>query len=121
MIKKQVHNKPTLKAIRKSLRNNATSAETLLWQALKNSKVEGRKFRRQHSISNYVVDFYCPAEKLILEVDGDIHNVQTIKGRDESREKYLLNLNFKVLRIQNDDVFRNMSLVIKEIIKQFRE
>lgn len=120
MMKGQIHNRPYLIPIRKNLRNSATSAETLLWQALKNSKLEDRKFRRQHSINDYVVDFYCPAEKLILEVDGDVHDLEEVKERDENREKELRDMGFNVLRIQNDDVFRNMSLVLLEIIKQFR-
>src|ERR1041385_7953964 len=115
----QLHNKPILKPIRKKLRNNATSAEALLWQALKGRRLEGRKFRRQHSIGNYVVDFYCASENLILEVDGDVHEVESVKEHDLIREKYLLDLGFKVFRMQNENVFRNMSLILNEIIKQF--
>ena len=63
-MKVQLHNKPILKERRKSLRNNATKAEKLLWKILKSSMLDGRKFRRQHSIGNYIVDFYCPAEKI---------------------------------------------------------
>ncbi|MCH2232189.1 MAG: DUF559 domain-containing protein [Crocinitomicaceae bacterium] len=58
--KTQNNNKPELKEKRKELRNNATSAERLLWQALKGKQLQGRKFRRQFSVHNYIMDFYCP-------------------------------------------------------------
>ena|ERR1700741_4425485 len=119
MKENQSHNKRILKSIRKKLRNNPTSGEDLLWQALKGSKLEGRKFRRQHSIGKYVVDFYCPSENLILEVDGDIQQIEEVKEKDLVREKYLIDLGFKIVRIQNDDVFRNLTLVLNGIIQQF--
>jgi len=62
-----------LKDTRKYLRNNLTEAESLLWEVLKGKKLAGRKFRRQHSIGYYIVDFYCPSEKLIIELDGQHH------------------------------------------------
>lgn len=70
----EIHNRKYLKQRRKDLRNNATISEKRLWIALKKSQLKGRKFRRQHSIENYIVDFYCPSEKLIIEVDGNMHN-----------------------------------------------
>ncbi len=69
----QLHNKPSLKEERKALRNNLTEAEYLLWQYLKGKKLSGRKFRRQHSFENYIMDFYCPAEKPAIELDGQHH------------------------------------------------
>ena len=66
----QKHNLSYFKEARKILRNNSTSAEATLWNILKNSQLDGRKFQRQHSIENFVVDFYCSAEKLIVELDG---------------------------------------------------
>lgn len=65
------HDKPTLRNNRKELRQNLTSAEAFLWKHLQNKKFEGRKFRRQHSIDNFIVDFYCTSEKLIIELDGE--------------------------------------------------
>lgn len=69
----QLHNKPSLKEERKALRNNLTEAEYLLWQYLKGKKLSGRKFRRQHSFENYIMDFYCPAEKPEIELNGQHH------------------------------------------------
>lgn len=65
-------NKIEYKEFRKILRNRSTSAESTIWNLLKNKKIDGRKFRRQHSIKNYIVDFYCSSEKLIIELD-EIH------------------------------------------------
>lgn len=70
----QLNNRKYLKEFRKELRNNATKAESQLWKTLQKSQLEGRKFRRQHSIGNYIVDFYCPKEKLIVELDGQVHD-----------------------------------------------
>ncbi len=104
---------------RKDLRNNPTTAEEHLWKLLKGSKLEGRKFRRQHSIDHFIVDFYCPSEKLIVEVDGDIHEVDSVRKKDALRQKHLENLGLKVVRVQNDDVFRNMHLVAATITAAF--
>jgi very-short-patch-repair endonuclease len=69
----QINNKKELKLFRKNLRNNSTSAEATLWGYLQNRQLEGRKFRRQHSIENYILDFFCPSEKLAIELDGNDH------------------------------------------------
>ena len=69
----QLYNKTSLKEERKALRNNLTEAEYLLCQYLKGKKLSGRKFRRQHSFENYIMDFYCPVEKLAIELDGQHH------------------------------------------------
>ena len=70
---KKIHNINHLKEIRKNLRNNATSAEVKFWTYIKEKHLFGRKFRRQQSIENFVVDFYCFEEKLVIELDGSDH------------------------------------------------
>ncbi|MEO1013389.1 MAG: endonuclease domain-containing protein [Bacteroidota bacterium] len=82
---------------RKALRQNLTSAEAYLWKQLQHKKLEGRKFRRQHSIDNYIVDFYCAPEKLIIELDEAIHNNPVPAEKDEKRDIHLRNLGFTVL------------------------
>ncbi len=114
-----MHNKKRLERYRKSLRNNATPAERLLWHFLSNSKLEGRKFRRQHSIHNYIVDFYCPSEKLIIELDGPYHRNADIIQRDKKRNKFLENLGLKVLRFENRMVFKNLNSVLQTIGENF--
>ena len=73
MKNKNLFNRKGLKSYRSSLRNRSTSAEAVLWDILKSKNLDGRKFRRQYSIGSYIVDFCCPSEKLIIELDGDPH------------------------------------------------
>ena len=70
-----VNNLPTLRTFRKELRNNLTPAEARLWTLLKGSQLAGRKFRRQHSVANYILDFYCPSERLAVEQGNCISQV----------------------------------------------
>ena len=115
----QLNNLNILKPIRKELRNDATEAERILWQYLKGSQLAGRKFRRQHSIGLFVLDFYCPSERLAIEVDGDVHNSIDTKIYDEDRQKAIETLNIKVLRFQNIDVLQNISQVLTTIHQHF--
>jgi len=111
----RLHNRKELKARRKHLRNNGTSAEATLWTLLSNKQLEGRKFRRQHSIKNYIVDFYCPSEKLIIELDGDIHFSEAGLEYDQKRDSELRELGFKIIRIENEDVFLATMAVLDKI------
>jgi very-short-patch-repair endonuclease len=99
-------NRKGLKFFRSSLRNRSTSAEAVLWEMLKSKKFEGRKFRRQYSIGSYIVDFCCPSEKLIIELDGDPHGEYIKILKDENRDKYLERVGFTVLRFENRFVFQ---------------
>jgi very-short-patch-repair endonuclease len=101
--------------MRKSLRNSLTPAEAILWKNLQRSQVEGMKFRRQHSIGSYVVDFYCPEGRLAIEVDGEGH-FNSIKAEyDARRAGYLNKLNVQVLRFENKTVFENIQGVLETI------
>jgi very-short-patch-repair endonuclease len=99
------------------LRNNLTSAEASLWNLLENKQVSGCKFRRQHSIGTYIVDFCCPKEMLIIELDGNIHGANHQILKDELRDNYLKNLGFTILRFENKLVFQDTEFVIAEIKK----
>jgi very-short-patch-repair endonuclease len=102
----------------KSLRNNMTLAEILLWSKLRMKQVDGYKFRRQQIIFNYVVDFYCHELKLIIEVDGEIHLSSDQSKKDKSRDKILTLNGYNVFRLSNYDIEANLdSSVIK--IKSF--
>jgi len=114
------HDKPALRDNRKELRQNLTSAEAFLWKQLQHKKLDGRKFRRQHSIDNYIVDFYCASEKLIIELDGERHNNPIAEERDEKRDVQLEQLGFTVLRFENKMVFDNLSEVLQEITDNFK-
>ena len=103
------------------MRNNATPAEAALWIYLKNKKLAGRKFSRQHSIENYVVDFYCSSEKLIIELDGEIHQQAMNVVNDADRDARLHELGYKVLRFENKEVLNNINIVLSKIQAVFKE
>lgn len=85
----KLYNKQEFKNVRKKLRNNLTPAEASLWNYLKEGQLLGRKFRRQSSIGKYIVDFYCPKEKLAIELDGEVHIFDKVYKNDLSKIKYL--------------------------------
>ena len=114
-----MHNNKELKHRRKSLRNQSTSAESELWNHLKNKKLNGRKFRRQHSIKNFIVDFYCSSERMIIELDGAYHLEFTQQQLDYERNQLLESLGFKVLRFENKFVFEDIEMVLKTIEEAF--
>ena len=96
------------------LRNIVTPAETSLWQSLHINKWKV-KFRRQHPIGHYVVDFYCHSLKLVIEIDGDIHTREDVKKNDAERENYLRSLGLTILRFTNEDVFKSRSGLLDTI------
>lgn len=106
---------------RKHNRNNPTQAEAFLWEYLKGSNFDGRKFRRQTSIKNFIVDFYCPEEKLIIELDGDLHFDKDVKKHDEARTKKLEKLGLKVIRFENQEVLYNLEAVLQKIKQHFKQ
>ena len=114
------HNKKYLKRYRKDLRNKLTSAEARLWLMLKNRQLEGRKFRRQHSIDNFIVDFYCPEEKLVVELDGQVHNNPVAEEYDYERDKILKNYGIELLRFENKLVFTHPEMVLQGIKEKFK-
>lgn len=116
----KIHNKKYLKEKRKELRNYSTEAEILLWLKLKQSKLKGRKFRRQHSIDNYIVDFYCPTEKIVIELDGEVHLEREQIARDSMCDEFLRSLGITVLRFENQLVLENINEVLKEISNHFK-
>ena len=116
MKKKNIHNRKYLLNFRKFLRNNSTSPEATLWKSLKRKQIEGLKFRRQHSIENYIVDFYCPKINLIIELDGEYHNDFVQKNKDFQRTERLEELGFILIRFENKVVFENSQMIINAIL-----
>jgi very-short-patch-repair endonuclease len=96
-----------------------TPAQIRLWQALKRSQLAGRKFRRQHSMGSYVLDFFCPAERLALELDGSAHDSAAANDHDERREAFLSSLGIEVVRFENRDVMDNLEGVLAQILARF--
>ena len=112
-------NRKGLKSFRSSLRKRSTSAEAALWEMLKSKQLDGRKFRRQFSIGSYIVDFCCPSEKLVIELDGDSHGEYHKIQENENRDRYIESLGFTVLRFENRFVFREPEYLKSEIRKVF--
>jgi len=112
-----VHNKKSLEKIRRRLRQESTTAEDFLWQQIRNGKWNQLKFKRQHSIGNYIVDFYCASKRLIIEVDGSIHQLPEQKEKDKTRDENLKEMNFIIFRFSNEQVLYNINFVKQEIIK----
>jgi PncC family amidohydrolase len=102
-------------------RTNPTEAEKLMWDILKGRKLAGYKFRRQHIIGSYIADFICIPERLIIEVDGLIHQVPENKKNDEERTKDLNKLGFEVIRFTNQQVLHDTDNVLNKILYQLKK
>lgn len=117
----QIHSVDYLLENRKQLRKKLTSAEVRLWQALRGEKLQGRKFRRQHSIEHFIVDFYCSSEKLIIELDGLVHQQKDVIQNDQERDARLSQLGFIVLRFENSAIFSDLAKVLNIISSYFKQ
>jgi len=95
------------------MRSHPTHAEATLWEKLRAKRLNGYKFRRQHIIPPFIVDFYCAAKKLIIEVDGSAHEHR--QEYDQEREQYLLNLGYFILRFTNEQVLEGLDQVLSAI------
>jgi len=103
----------TIRAQARTLRQRATRAETLLWHVVRNRRVGNAKWRRQHPIGSFIVDFYCAEHRLVLEVDGGIHTQQT--ERDAERTAWLQQAGYRVVRFTNGDVEQNIEAVLQQV------
>jgi very-short-patch-repair endonuclease len=102
----------------RQLRAKDTTAEHRLWQALRNRQLDGWKFRRQHPIDRYVVDFVALSGKLIIEVDGATHSTTAEIAYDERRTRHLEALGFRLVRVSNQDVRENLAGVLATILSE---
>ena len=118
-LKEKINNLPYLKTFRKELRDNLTPAEAKFWKAVQKKNLEGRKFRRQHSVGNYILDFYCPSEKLGIELDGEVHFGDAARDYDYERKLFLEYYGIKVLRFENELVFKDLEWVLGVIKSNF--
>lgn len=110
---RKIHNLSIKKNFRKTLRNSATPQEVLLWSRLRRNQL-GHKFRRQHSIGKYIVDFYCPDKKMVIEIDGSQH---MDNSSDIKRTAYLEDLNFMILRFWDNEINNNLDGVLLKIME----
>ena len=111
----RLHNVPQLKERRKQLRSSLTPAEALLWKNLQHSRLGASKFRRQHSVGPYVLDFYCPASRLAVELDGQGHFDSTRSEYDVKRMRFLEQEGVRVLRFENRQEFESLEEVLATI------
>jgi very-short-patch-repair endonuclease len=110
----EIFNKSKFLTRRRELRKSLTPQELKLWFYLKNKKL-GVKFRRQHGIGPYIVDFYCKEKGLVIEIDGSSH--KNLKEYDKERDSYIETLGMKVLRFWNGEIDKNIDEVLKRIKK----
>lgn len=111
---REIFNLKSQEIIRKKLRHESTKAELLIWRKIRNKQL-GCKFRRQHSIGKYIVDFICIESRLIIEIDGDVHFYDENIIKDKIREDYLKKLGFKIKRYKNTDILYNIDNVLSDL------
>ncbi len=114
------HNQQEQTLLRKTLRNNATAPEALLWMKLKGKQIDGLKFRRQFGVGPYVIDFYCPELRLGIELDGEIHNRFDTEMHDNIRTAFLRENRIMLLRYKNEVVYQNVDAIIEDIRQFYR-
>ncbi|WP_321369485.1 endonuclease domain-containing protein [uncultured Draconibacterium sp.] len=112
----RLHNHKFYKPLRKHLRRHSTAAEATLWKVLKKSQVKGCKFRRQHSIGRYIVDFFCYELMLAIELDGEVHADMNSIARDTARDEELERLGITVFRYENRWVYEYPEVIKQDII-----
>lgn len=115
----KIFNKTEYTARRQTLRNNMTEPEKRLWQILRNQQM-GVKFRRQHGIGHYIVDFYCPEQKLVIEVDGNSHYTDDAQHYDTVRADFMLALGITTMRFTNHDVMTSLDVIYQQITQQLK-
>lgn len=111
--RKRIRTSAKIQQRARELRQEMTPAEKLLWSRLRKKQLDGLKFRRQHPLGPFIADFYCAAHRLIIEVDGDIHDLQP--ERDAARTKQFEEYGYRVIRFQNEHVLKNVEGVLESI------
>ena len=109
------HNRKSQKPRRQYLRTHGTLAEKILWYCLKGRQILGFKFRRQHGIGNYILDFYCPELKLAIEADGATHDEPGAKRHDQQRQRQIEAEGIVFLRFGDEEIIGNPDDVIRRI------
>nr|WP_309691061.1 endonuclease domain-containing protein [Armatimonas sp.] len=115
------HATPELVARARQLRREGTPAERILWEALRGRQLQGMRFRRQHPIETFILDFYCPQHKLVVEVDGGIHTEPTVRERDEERQRWIEAHGYEFLRFTNEEILHELPRVLAHIAAKREE
>ncbi|MBI5962726.1 MAG: endonuclease domain-containing protein [Chloroflexi bacterium] len=116
-MEKRLRIHPTIRQFARELRQPQTPAETTLWNLLRNRNLK-YKFRRQHPIDFFIIDFYCAEAKLLIEIDGASHLEKEQQEYDQARTEYLEAIGYKVIRFTNDDVRYNIHAVVTGIMEE---
>lgn len=104
-----------------TLRTNSTPSEKILWQHLKGKRLMGLKFRRQHPANQFILDFYCHEIRLVIELDGSIHDLPERKEYDKGRQYCLEEFGLTVIRFRNEEINSNLPEVLQKIKKLIKE
>ena len=104
--------------LKRRLRSDMTGPEIRMWSKLRARQLQGLKFRRQHGIGAYIVDFYCPEQSLVIEIDADSHADAAQIVKDKQREKYLQSLGLRVIRYINNDIVKNLDGVLEDLAER---
>ena len=116
----RISSTPSRKELRRELRQRQTEAEEKLWCQLRNRQVVGKKFRRQHSVGPFIVDFYCHEQLLVIELDGSVHDTPEARLNDAEREAILCDMGLTIMRFPNDQVLYEMEKVLEKIKENVR-
>ncbi len=116
-MKKSLRSFPASIQNARSLRKNATASERILWDSLRGRRLNGWKFRRQHPIGQFVVDFFCRKKCVAVELDGEVHTQIEVADHDAVRDKFLRLQGVKILRFPNNRVLEDLQRVLEEISK----
>ena len=108
-------NRTQEKETRRKLRRNETLAEKHMWSQLRNRQLLGLKFKRQYSVDKFVIDFYCPEQKIAIELDGNVHELEDVKMNDLERQKYIETYGIKFIRIKNEEYLGNPNKVFAKL------
>ena len=112
-----LYNTPSTQEKRRFLRKNQTEAEKVLWSRLRNRQISDLKFYCQYSVGPYILDFFCPALRLAVEIDGGQHAESAIQKYDADRTQFLVHQKIRMLRFWNNDVLNNTQGVIEELVR----
>jgi very-short-patch-repair endonuclease len=113
--KNRENNNIALKNVRQKLRNKMPAPEVVFWHRIQNKQINDLKFRRQYSIGNFVIDFYCVKSKLAIEIDGESHYSEESIENDKVRDLFLRSKGITVLRFTNDEIMRNIDGVLSAV------
>jgi very-short-patch-repair endonuclease len=120
-MKKSLRSFPASIQNARSLRKSATIPERILWDSLRGRRLNGWKFRRQHPIGQFVVDFFCREKCVAVELDGEVHSKIEVAGHDAERDKFLRLQGVKILRFTNNQVLEDLPRVLEAILKIMEE